>query len=549
MFNRFSRKSFWVLLLLVGLIGSGAAFQNSDAFFQIKRNFTIFSEVYQEITLRYVDDVDPEKIIRRGIDAMLESLDPYTVLIDQSEAQSLEVLTRGSYAGVGIEVGARGGRLVIIAPIDGYSAQRKGIRAGDVILNIDDISVEGFSVDDIQSLIAGEPGSTVTLTIDRFGIDQPIRFELTREQIEIKNVLFYTYLDDENTIGYVALSRFGQNAAAEVRDAITRLKSQGNLNSLVLDLRNNPGGLLDEAVKMVDLFVGPGLEVVRTQGRGVESTFTARTEAPVFYGGPLIVVQNNGSASSSEIVAGALQDLDRAVLVGERSFGKGLVQVVRSLSYNTTLKITTSRYYIPSGRSIQSPEYNPEDPDESLQLPDSLRNAFTTRGGRTVYDGVGIDPDVRVGLPRPSLLETSLMRNNTYFFFANEYQSVHDAFDYQELPDSVFDEFLEYLQRSGFTYESRAHYHLSGIRAQMDSTDTHISEAIESLQNALTEQKLTEMQRYRESISRQLFLELVSRYHTDQQQAQTALNNDPVIRQVRELAQTPGEIAVVLGQL
>lgn len=547
MINRFSRNVLILFLIFFGLFAGAATLRNSDSFFQIKRGFAVFSEVFQEITLRYVDEINPDELIRTGINAMLESLDPYTVLIDQAESQQLEVLTRGSYAGVGIEVGARGGRLVVVAPLDGYSAQRQGIRAGDIILQVDGISVETFSVDDLQSLIAGEPGSTVTITIERFGIDQPIRFELTREQVDIRNVLFFTFLDDEQTLGYVALSRFGQNAAGEVRDAISELKRNGTMQGLVLDLRNNPGGLLDEAVKLVDLFVGPGIEVVRTQGRGIESTFRSRTESPVFYDGPLVVLQNNGSASSSEIVSGALQDLDRAVLAGERSFGKGLVQVVRSLSYNTTLKITTSRYYIPSGRSIQSPAFNPENPEDSYQLPDSLRNKFSTRAGRTVRDGVGIDPDIRIPSPRLSLFEIALLRQNAYFFFANEYRSEHESFPYDSLPDEVYDAFIEYLMRSGFSYESRTQYHFTGMREQLTDHDNEdVAAALRLLEQLLIDEKMNRFETHKKDIQRELYLELVSRYYSEPEKARVALKNDPLIDQVATLFESPQDLARML---
>lgn len=548
MLHRSSRPRLLLFIVLFGVIAAGAAIRNSDSFFQIKRGFAIFSEVFQEVTLRYVDEVNPDELIRTGINAMLESLDPYTVLIDQAESQQLEVLTRGSYAGIGIEVGARGGRLVVVAPLEGYSAQRQGIRAGDVILRVDDISVENFSVDDLQSLIAGEPGSTVALTIERFGIDQPIRFELVRELVEIKNVLFYTHLDDNQTIGYVALSRFGQHAAMEVRNAITELKASGPLQGLVLDLRNNPGGLLDEAVKMVDLFVGPGQEVVRTQGRGIESTFRARTESPVFYDGPLVILQNNGSASSSEIVSGALQDFDRAILAGERSFGKGLVQVVRPLSFNTTLKITTSRYYIPSGRSIQSPAFNPENPEDSFQLPDSLRNVFTTRAGRRVLDGVGIDPDIRTAARRQSLFELALFRQNSYFFFANEYRSAHEEFPYESLPDSVFEEFTAFLLRSDFAYESRSRYHLTGLQEQFSDSDSdEVRAAISVLEQRLMDEKMNRISELRPEISRYLYLELISRYFSEQERAKIALKQDPLLHRVTALFASPDEFAQVLS--
>lgn len=533
---KFSRKSvLWGVLLIFGLTAGGAVLR-SDSFFEIKKNFTIFSEVFQEVTVRYVDDVDPQKLIRTGIDAMLETLDPYTVLIDEAENQNLEILTTGSYAGIGIEVGARGGRIVVVAPIEGYSAHQKGVRAGDFILEVDGIDVDDFSVDDMQSAISGEPGTTLVLTVERFGFDEPIDFELTREKIDIKNITYFGHLDDEKTIGYVSLSRFGQNASAELREAIVQLKADGTVDGLILDLRNNPGGLLDEAVKVVDLFVGPGEEVVRTQGRGMESNFVARTETPVFFDKPLIVLQNNGSASSSEIVSGALQDYDRAVILGERSFGKGLVQIVRSLSYNTSLKITTSRYYIPSGRSIQSSQYNPENPNESVQLADSLRNVFMTRNGRKVYDGVGIDPDIEVPSEQLSLLEIALFRHSSFFFFANEYQSENSDFEDETIDDTIFGKFTAFLQRSDFTYETRTQRNLNQLKSQMSDDDAdQLSDEIKRMESYLSEQKLRDMLEHENAIREHLYLELIARYDGEAARLRSSLSKAPSITRALKL--------------
>jgi carboxyl-terminal processing protease len=523
---------YWAIILVLGFSGlvlTGAAFR-SDTFFQIKKNFTIFSEVFQEVTARYVDEVDPEVLIRHGINAMLETLDPYTVLMDESQGQNMEILTRGSYAGVGIEVGARGGRLVVVAPMEGYSAWNKGMRAGDIILRVDGLSVDGFSVDDLQSLIMGEPGTTLVLTVERFGFDQPLDFELTRQKVEVKNITYSGFLRHSDGIGYVSLARFGQNAAGELQKAITDLKEEGELRAIVLDLRNNPGGLLDEAVRVTDLFVPQGREVVKTRGRGFESSFTARTENPVFYDGPLIILQNNGSASSSEIVAGALQDFDRAVIIGQRSFGKGLVQIIRNLSYNVSLKITTSRYYIPSGRSIQSALYTPDDPDASEQLPDSLRNQFRTLGGRIVYDGVGIDPDILVPVRSQSLLEVALLRQSSYFFFASEYASGNDTYLPESDAEPAFLSFADYLLRSDFVYETRAQRYFAGISTQLESVDdASLVGALSTLDQFLSRQKMKDMEEQRSVIMHQLNLELISRFDGPNGRLLASLQSDPVI--------------------
>lgn len=537
-----------ISLSLVTILVTGFALR-SDEFFLIKKNFTIFSEVFQEISTRYVDDVDPEKLMRHGITSMLEKLDPYTVLFDEADTQNMEILTTGRYAGVGIEVGARSGKLVIIAPIEGYSAYRRGIRSGDVILDVDGISVQNLNVEDLQLLIRGEAGSTLKLTIERLGIDEPLTFELTRELIDVNNISYSGFLDDSKQIGFISLSRFGQNTAQELRIAIDELKKDGNLKGLVLDLRNNPGGLLDEAVRTVDLFVGPRIEVVKTQGKSIESSFSSQTESPVFYDGPLVILQNNGSASSSEIVAGALQDLDRAVVVGERSFGKGLVQIVRPLSYNVALKITTSRYYIPSGRSIQSVIYSQEDDAISQQVPDSLRNVFKTRAGRTVYDGVGIDPDVLVNRPTQSLVEVALLQHGSYFFFANEYQLKNPELNSDLNGDVTFASFKEYLERSEFDYTTRPQRSLAQLEEEINGSEelrTQTSTAISALKSVIEHQKATEMLSNEREIRRQLYLELISRYEGQSGRLKASLSTDPTVSKAKDLILNPSAMSEML---
>lgn len=522
-------------IIMIGLFLSGFAYRNDD-FFLIKKNFTIFSQVFQEVSNRYVDEVDPEKLMRHGITSMLELLDPYTILIDEADNQTYEILTTGRYAGVGIEVDARGGRLVIIAPIEGYSAHQKGVRAGDIILKVDGISVENLTLEDLQSLIRGEPGTLLVLTVERYGFDQPIEFELIRENVEVKNIRFADFIDSDKTIGYISLSRFGQNASAELRAAIVKMQNEGHLESLILDLRNNPGGLLDEAVKTVDKFVGPGIEVVRTQGRSFDSSFSSKTVEPQLFDGKLIILQNNGSASSSEIVAGALQDLDRAVVIGSRSFGKGLVQIVSPLSYNTALKITTSRYYIPSGRSIQSAIYSHEEAGLSTPLPDSLRSAFQTKNGRIVYDGIGIDPDLEIKEQIQSLAEIALLQNSAYFFYANEYISSHSEFSSQGVSDDIMREFMEFLERTAFDYTTRSERYLTLLEEQFKSDNVENSEdVLEDLKTIVAEQKRKELFSIRESINKELYLELVARYSGQTGKLTASLKMDEVVLKATDI--------------
>lgn len=538
---------FAVLLMISSMGIMGAAYQ-SDTFFLIKKNFTLFSEVVQEVNSRYVDETDPEKLIRHAIVSMLELLDPYTVLIDEADNQSMEILTTGRYAGVGIEVGARGGRLVIIAPIEGYSAYQKGVRAGDTILSVDGISVVGMTMEDLDSLIRGEPGTLLILTVERAGFDQPIEFELIRENVEVKNVSYAGYVDADSTIGIVTLSRFGQGAASEVREALVGLQKRGQLKGFILDLRNNPGGLLDEAVNIVDKFVEPGIQVVQTQGRSFDASFSSRTDEPVLFDGPVAILQNNGSASASEIVAGALQDLDRAVILGTRSFGKGLVQIVRPLSYNTSLKITTSRYYIPSGRSIQSAIYSHLEAGHTVQVPDSLRKEFKTKNGRSVYDGIGIDPDVVIEETPQKLVEIALLQNSAYFFYANEFQSRNREFTAESIDQSILDDFYAYLDRTGFDFTTRSERYLASLESQLEEdglTDAIMN--LNELRDVVREHKMKDLKSIEPIIKSELYQELVSRYRGESGRYEASLKFDPVVVRAVEIIQNEQELNQILG--
>src|SRR6056297_368532 len=352
-----TRSRFIITGIVLAIASVGIFAQQTDIYFLIKKNFSIFSNTYENVALEYVDEVDPEVLMRTGIDAMLETLDPYTVMFNESQNEQSEIMSRGNYAGIGIEAGYRDGEVVVVAPVEGGPADNVGIRAGDVIVAVDGVSTEGLQPEEVNALTSGEVGSEVTLSIRRFGLEQTLDFTITRTRIDVSNISYTGLIGDNEEAGYIRLSQFGVNSAEEIRKAIEELMGQKELSGLVLDLRDNPGGILQEAVAIIDKFVEPGLTVVDIRGRVAEYNQTFSTEEPVMFDKPVVVLMNGGSASASEVVAGALQDLDRAVIMGEQSFGKGLVQVVKPLPYNTSLKITVSRYYIPSGRSIQAVQY------------------------------------------------------------------------------------------------------------------------------------------------------------------------------------------------
>lgn len=530
----------------VALIGAA---RNSDVYFLIKKNFTIFSEVYREVSLNYVDEVDPEKLMRKGLNSMLESLDPYTVFIDESQNQEIEIITRGSYGGVGLDVGVRGGKIVVIAPMQGYPAYRKGIRSGDIIKMINGISVEDLTPEEVQNLTVGEPGSSLEITIERYGGDQDLTFNLERERIDVKNIAYKGLIGPNKDIGYINLSRFSQNTAEEIRKAIEEFGTD-RLNGLILDLRNNPGGLLEEAVRTVDKFVEPGLMVVETRGRLSQHNSTFSTEEPPMLGSvPLVILQNEGSASSSEIVAGALQDLDRAVIVGSQSFGKGLVQIVQPLSYNTALKITTSRYYIPSGRSIQSITYTHDEQNSAIVRPDSLRKAFKTRNGRTVYDGEGISPDIAIPTPAPSLLETALLKDSHFFFFANRVASQKESFEADSISDEMFADFQQYLEVNNFDYETESERNLARIKKKFENENPslNVADHVKALEAAIELQKEEDFKSQSTSLKQTLFLELISRFKGQEGKTEVSLRWDPAVEEALNVIENKNRYSAILA--
>lgn len=526
------RFSISAVILVVTAVAVAGFVSSSDKYFYIKKNFTIFSEVYEEVTDSYVDEVDPQELMRNGINAMLETLDPYTVLVDEAESEQMDVMTTGQYAGVGLEVGARDGRLVVIAPIEGYSADRKGIQAGDIILEVDGVSTEGMNSDDLQSLLRGDADTTVDIVIERYGMDQELEFELTRETIEVTNVTYSDILDHDGDerIGYIVLNRFAQNAAEEVRETIMEFKDDGELDGLVLDLRNNPGGLLDESVKLVDLFVESGIEIVSTSGRGDDNESFESSQPPVYEDKPVAVLQNSGSASASEIVAGAIQDLDRGIVVGERSFGKGLVQVIRPLSYNMALKITTSKYHIPSGRSIQAMEFVAEEDSRDADISEDQREPFETRDGRTVYESIGIEPDVEVEKSDQSMVELSLLQESHYFFFANQFASEYD--EYSEMTDETFEAFKEYLEEEDFSFRTRSQQQYDQfVEALEDDLKDNATEELAALEKAIAEEQEMQFDRYESDIRNELHEELLSRFDGESGRMRASIKSDEVIHE------------------
>jgi carboxyl-terminal processing protease len=512
----------------------------SDTFFEVAKNIELLGKVYREIALNYVDEISVSEFMRAGIDGMLATLDPYTVFMDEEQSEDVEQLTTGKYAGIGVTIGTdRDGNVVIYSITDGYSAQKAGMRIGDKIVKINGIDVRRKEVSDVRALIKGEPNTEVKITVEREGERQPIEFTLIRREIQIKNVTFAGLIDDE-TIGYIRLERFSVNAANEIADAIRAIedsaKAKGKaLQGMLLDLRGNPGGLLDAAVNVASKFVEQGSIIVTTKGRdSLRIKNYTSSSPPLLKDLPLAVLINSNSASASEIVAGAIQDLDRGIVVGTRSFGKGLVQTITRLPYNTSLKITTAKYYMPSGRLIQEVDYFHRNKREGKRTvfvnePDTVHRAFKTKVGRIVYDGGGIAPDIEVPDETPSVVELALYRRSTFFKFANQYQAKHPVPPKEfKADDKLFAEFKAFLDKDNFSYDSEGERKLAElleIAAKYDYQDG-VRKQIQELQTAIAAEKEKELTRQKSRILSILEREILTRYYGDSAGLQVVLKSD-----------------------
>ncbi len=539
-----ARRHIGLLSLLVGgvalLAPSGFCQPADDDYFAIRKNFTIFGRLYEELAAAYVDPLEAEQLMRTGIDAMLATLDPHTVFIDEADNEDIDIITRGRYGGVGLGVDERGGRLVVVVPFEGYSGYEQGVRPGDIIATIGGQSMEGVSSLEARNLLRGAPGTTVSIEIEREGEPGLISFVLTRSEIHLNNVTYSGWAGDKHDgIGYARLERFTQEAGNEVREAIDRLNNEQQLKGFVLDLRGNPGGLLEAAVDVTSLFLPSGRVVVSTRGRTAETerTFTTRG-APSALDIPLIVLVDGSSASASEIVAGALQDHDRAVIVGETTFGKGLVQVVRPLPFNTSIKLTTAKYYTPSGRLIQSINYGRDARGGTAdRVPDSLRHPFQTLGGRTVYDGHGIEPDVRVSLGEVGELEEALSRTAAFFLFANHYAAEHTRLPTSfAVDDDLLDEFRIYLEEEDFSYLTRAERVVEELATDLHNAGyaTALDE-LDGLRREIKDEKEEDFERHAPRLRERLRREILTRYVGESDQIRASLDTDPQLAKALDI--------------
>jgi carboxyl-terminal processing protease len=510
-----SARIYIVFILLIGAgVSTGFLVNQETRDFRIAKNLDIFFSLFRELNTFYVDEVDPEKVIKAGIDNMLKVLDPYTIYYPESEVDEFTFMTTGKYGGIGSMVRANGSFVVFTEIYKGFPADMAGIKAGDILKKVDGISLKGYTTEKVSSKLKGSPGTAITITVERNG--EETDYNLKREKISIPPVPYYGMIDS-NT-GYIRFTNFTRNCIQDVKNALIDLKTN-NPQQIILDLRGNPGGLLSEAVEIVNLFVGPGNEVVSTKGKVKQFDESFKTTKPaVDDKTPLAILINRGSASASEIVAGAIQDLDRGIIVGQRSFGKGLVQITRPLSYNTQLKVTTAKYYIPSGRCIQAQDFSHPNEDGSVgSIPDTLISDFKTKNGRIVRDGGGIAPDIEI-LPEPlSQIATELYLRNFIFDYATSYYWNNPDINRPEqfsLKEQDYSEFKNLLSERKFTYKTVTEQSLNELITNAKKEkyyDIH-QDLFNELEKNVTHSIEHDLTTFRSEITDLIEDEIISRY-------------------------------------
>lgn len=502
----------YLLILSIGAL-SFLSFKAAD-YFEIAKNLEIFVEVYKEVNTTYVDETKPGKLIRAAIDGMLKSLDPYTNFYSEAQAEDYRYQVTGTYAGIGAAIKTIDDQIFIDSPLEGFPCQQADLRAGDEIIAIDGVPIQNKSTDEIKEMLKGNVGSIVEIEVNRLGAGI-LKKRIERKNITQKNVPYAKVIDG---IGYIKLVGFTPNAGKEVRDAVVDLKNSG-AKELVLDLRNNGGGLLNEAINIVNVFVPRGQVVVETRGKFPEDNRMFKTlNSPVDTVIPLAILINGRSASASEIVAGAIQDLDRGILIGNNSFGKGLVQTTKGLVYNTSMKITTAKYFIPSGRLIQRLDYSNKVDGRALAVADSTKQSFKTKNGRTVIDGQGIEPDVKVDHSPLSELSQSLRENHLFFKFGTVYVSQHDTLVSPlqfQLSDAVYKQFCAFIKDKKYAYTTRTEKEIKRLETQVkkDKYDQLLSTELAALRSAIQRIKTQDTENYRAEITELLEWEIARRYY------------------------------------
>ncbi len=533
------KKRIAVLLIVVAGVAGLSFTPPAERYFEIAKNLDIFASLFKEVNALYVDEVNPNQLVRTGIDAMLNSLDPYTNYIPEDEVEDYRTMNTGQYGGIGALTREIGNRTVVTMLYEGYPAYKNGLKIGDEVLKLNDIELAKVSRQEAEQLMRGQVGTPVKLTVKRTGTAEPISIEFKREKIKMNNVPYFGMVSGD--VGYVQLSDFTPEAGKEVKNGIIALKEKG-AKSIIVDLRGNPGGLLFEAVNVCNIFIPKGKKVVDTKGKVEDSNITYETlNVPTDLEMPVAVLINRGSASASEIVAGTLQDYDRAVVIGEKSFGKGLVQLSRPLSYNSQVKITTAKYYTPTGRCIQVLDYSHRREDGSvISVPDSVKRPFKTTKGRTVYDGGGIDPDIKVENADASAITQVLYLNGFIFDFATQYAFKHPTIASAKefsLTDAEYQEFVTWMQGKNYNYRSLAEVQLSALteEAKRERYYNELKPQLDQLNTRLTEKRKHDLVTFKDQIKMVLEEDIASRYYLERGSVETGFKYDNDVKKAIEV--------------
>lgn len=533
------RKRILTGIAIVMVIGVGLfSFTRDQENFEIAKNLDIYHTLFRELNTFYVDDVNPDKLVKTSIDKMLESLDPYTNYISEDQIEDFRFMTTGEYAGIGAIISKHNDEIIINEPYEGFPAQKFGLKAGDVILEVAGKDTKGMNTQDVSNLLKGPANKPVSMKLQRPGEKKPFAVDIVREKISIDAVPYFGMLDDKTA--YIRLSNFTAKCSDDVKKAFLELK-ENNPSSLVLDLRGNPGGLLMEAVKIVNFFVPKGEEIVSTRGKVKQwdKAYKASAE-PIDTTIGIAVLVNSGSASASEIVTGAIQDLDRGIVVGTRTFGKGLVQTTRNLSYNTKLKVTTAKYYIPSGRCIQALDYSHRNEDGSVgHVPDSLISEFSTKNGRKVYDGGGVVPDVKIEGDKLSSLAIELITRFMIFDFATKYSNENESIAQPEdftITDDIYAQFKSFIEEKGFKYDSQSQDEFEKLMkiAKAEKYYGIAEDEFEELKAKLEPNLTKDLKEFKPEICDLLEDEIVSRYYYQKGAIRASLKEDKGIKKAKE---------------
>ena len=526
--------------LVIAALGLGAiSWKHNDRLFEIARNLDIYATLYKELNTYYVDDINPNTLVKTSIDEMLKSLDPYTVFYAEDDIEDFMTLTTGKYNGIGALVTFTNGIYTVMMVYEGTPAEKAGLRLGDEILKIDGVNVEEKKTGDSGKLLRGQTGTTVKLTVRRFGNPTPVEIEVGRDVVKMTNVPYYGMLNEE--VGYIDLKDFTANASREVQSAFQDLKGKG-MKKLILDVRDNPGGLLDMAINISNFFIPKGKEIVSTKGKIEDwnKKYTANNAA-LDTEIPLIVLTSGRSASAAEIVSGVIQDYDRGVLIGQRTYGKGLVQTTRDLSFNTKMKVTTAKYYIPSGRCIQAIDYSHRDENGAIsKVPDSLMTEFKTLNGRKVYDGGGVLPDVQIERTTYSPITNALGRNQMFFEYAVKYHAEHPTIKPARefvLSDAEYKEFAKWLDSKELDYSTRVEKTLKELEAaaKVEKSFSDIESQLNALKQKLSHSKDNDLQIHKTEIKALLEEEIVKHYYLEKGMKESSFRNDQELKAALDL--------------